>query len=165
MKVKGVKFMRLRKLLVIPFAIMLLLFVQGCTNNNNLYNKREKLATDEVKIKISDISNIAKFYPVMVDNIKMEVIAVKASDGTIRTAFNACQVCADSGKGYYVQEGDYLVCQNCGNRFNKDQIGQVRGGCNPVPITNEFKIETEKNITVTKDTIKKALPIFKNWKI
>jgi hypothetical protein len=153
MKVKEVKFMKLRKILIIPFAIMLLLFVQGCTNNNNLYNKREKLATDEVKIKISDISNIAKFYPVMVDNIKMEVIAVKASDGTIRTAFNACQVCADSGKGYYVQEGDYLVCQNCGTKFSIDQIGISKNGCNPAPILDNEKYEDNGILVIPKETL------------
>lgn len=29
----------------------------------------------------------------------------------IRTAFNTCQVCYSSGKGYYVQSGNVLVCQ------------------------------------------------------
>jgi len=40
----------------------------------------------------------------------MEVLALKAKDRTIRTALNTCQVCYASGKGYYVQEGDVLVC-------------------------------------------------------
>jgi len=35
----------------------------------------------------------------------MEVLAVKAPDGTIRTAMNTCKICYDSGAGYYVQEG------------------------------------------------------------
>ena len=45
----------------------------------------------------------------------MEIVAVKALDGSIRTAFNTCQVCYNSGRGYYQQEGNELVCQNCGN--------------------------------------------------
>ena len=52
----------------------------------------------------------------------MVVLAFKASDDTIRTALNTCQVCYDSGRGYYVQEGDKLICQNCGNQFEADQV-------------------------------------------
>lgn len=54
--------------------------------------------------------------------MEMEVIAVKDSGGTVRTAFNTCQVCYSSGKGYYKQKGDKLVCQNCGNAFTMDQV-------------------------------------------
>ena len=39
----------------------------------------------------------------------IEVLAVKSSDGTIRTAFNTCQVCYASGRGYYIQQGDGLI--------------------------------------------------------
>jgi uncharacterized membrane protein len=73
----------------------------------------------------------------------MEVLAVKAPDGTIRTAFNTCQVCFGSGRGYYKQEGKTLVCQNCGNRFSLDDVEKVRGGCNPVPILENEKQEDD----------------------
>ena len=52
-------------------------------------------------IPVKNISSTAQFYPVDVDGTQMEVLAVKAPDGTIRTAFNTCQVCYDSGRGYY----------------------------------------------------------------
>lgn len=52
----------------------------------------------------------AKCYPVDVDRTRLEVVAIKASDGSIGTAFNTCQVWYDSGKGYYEQQGDLLVC-------------------------------------------------------
>lgn len=54
--------------------------------------------------------------------MEMEVIAVKDSGGTVRTAFNTCQVYYSSGKGYYKQKGDKLICQNCGNAFTMDQV-------------------------------------------
>ena len=66
---------------------------------------------ESLTIPVSDLTESAAFYPVNVDGTEMEVIAMKTSDGTIRTAFNTCQVCYDSGNGYYKQEGDKLVCQ------------------------------------------------------
>ena len=62
-------------------------------------------------------------------------------------AFNTCQVCYDSGRGYYVQEGDVLVCQNCGNRFSAEQVELIKGGCNPVPIDSENKTDDGTTIT------------------
>ena len=67
-------------------------------------------ADRDVVIQIDEITPAAKFYPVDVEGTRMEVIAVRASDGSVRTAFNTCQVCYDSGRGYYVQEGSALVC-------------------------------------------------------
>ncbi|KUK52124.1 MAG: hypothetical protein XD78_2191 [Desulfotomaculum sp. 46_296] len=75
-----------------------------------------------IKIPKSEISFTVTFYLYKLDGINMEVIAVKAADGTVRMALNICQVCYDSGRGYYIQEGNYVVCQNCGNKFYIDQI-------------------------------------------
>jgi len=94
----------------------------------------------------------------------MEILAVKASDGTVRTAFNTCQVCYSSGRGYYIQEGDVLVCQNCGNRFKMDEVEVARGGCNPVPIFKEMKEVTDTTITIPKELFAEAEGIFANWK-
>ena len=58
---------------------------------------------------------------------------LKSSDGTIRAAFDACDVCWPAGKGYY-QEGDSMVCRNCGRRFASVLVNEVKGGCNPAPL-------------------------------
>jgi hypothetical protein len=121
-------------------------------------------AAGDLKIPKSEISQTAKYYPYKVGKTTMEVVAVKASDGTIRTAFNTCQVCFDSGRGYYKQQGDVLVCQNCGNRFNADQVEQVKGGCNPVPIMKENKTDDGTNITIQKDFLVQNKDLFANWK-
>jgi len=127
-----------------------------------------KSATNEngdIVIPVEDITEEPAFYSYDELDSKMEVIAVKASDGSIRTAFNTCQVCYSSGRGYYIQEGDELVCQNCGNRFTMDQVETVAGGCNPVPILREYKEVTDESITITKEFLQEAEIIFKNWKI
>jgi len=119
----------------------------------------------DIVISIADITETATFYKAEVDNTKLEVIAVKASDGTIRTAFNTCQVCYSSGKGYYKQSGDVLVCQNCGNRFKMTQVEIHSGGCNPVPIFSENKIVTDETITIPLSYLVQQKKIFSNWKI
>lgn len=94
----------------------------------------------------------------------MEVIAVKTSDGTIHTAFNTCQVCYDSGNGYYKQEGDKLVCQNCGTSFTMDQIGESAGGCNPWLILESDRTLADDEIQISYDFLKDSADIFANWK-
>jgi len=118
----------------------------------------------DLVIPLSGITQKASFYQYNVNGTKLEVIAVKAPDGSIRTAFNTCQVCYSSGKGYYVQQGDYLVCQNCGNRFKADQVEVSKGGCNPVPIFNADKTVDGTNITISKAYLEKSKAIFANWK-
>lgn len=121
-------------------------------------------AADDLVIPISGISSTATFYPTTVNGTKIEVLAVKAPDGTIRTAFNTCQVCYSSGRGYYEQSGDVLVCQNCGNRFKMSAVEVEKGGCNPVPIMPENKTVDASNITISAAYLKQAAALFQNWK-
>lgn len=70
------------------------------------------------------------------DGILVKYFVLKSSDGVIRAAFDACDVCWYSGKGYY-QDGDYMVCRNCGKRFASVKVNEVKGGCNPAPLERE----------------------------
>lgn len=121
-------------------------------------------ASGNLIIQKSSVTSTPSFYPYEMNGTKMEVIAVKASDGSIRTAFNTCQVCYSSGRGYYKLDGNTLVCQNCGNRFSADQVEQQKGGCNPIGITKEYKTETDQSITLKKDFFEQTQKIFANWK-
>ena len=118
----------------------------------------------DLVIPLSGITEKASFYPYNLNGTKLEVIAVKASDGSIRTAFNTCQVCYSSGKGYYVLQGDFLVCQNCGNKFKADQVEVSKGGCNPVAIFDADKTVDGTNITISKSFLEKSKAIFAKWK-
>lgn len=62
---------------------------------------------------------------------------LKSSDGVIRAAFDACDVCWPAGKGYF-QSGDNMICRNCGKRFASVLINEIRGGCNPAPLTRRM---------------------------
>lgn len=65
----------------------------------------------DLTIVKSDVTDKAKFYGYQSNDTYMEVMAVHASDGTVRTALNTCRACNNSGRGYYVQEGDVLCAK------------------------------------------------------
>ena len=73
---------------------------------------------------------------------------LKSSDGIIRAAFDACDVCWPAGKGYY-QEGDSMVCRNCGRRFASVLVNEVKGGCNPAPLNRV--LDNDKLVIQVKD--------------
>ncbi len=160
----------IKKLAVIIVAVVAVVIVGGGYLNqkgqdsDNTGNTIKKVVDSNLVIQTKSVTDKPSFYPVKIDGTDMEVIAVKASDGTIRTAFNTCQVCNNSGKGYYKVEGNQLVCQNCGNRFGMDDVEVIKGNCNPVPLTKEFKTVNEDTITVSKDILKQATALFQTWK-
>lgn len=118
----------------------------------------------DIIITKSEITETATFIPYKSGSTQMEIIAVKAPDGTIRTALNTCQVCYDSGRGYYVQQGDQFVCQNCGNRFKISQVEKEKNGCNPVPILEDSKTDDGQTITISASVLKENASYFANWK-
>lgn len=71
------------------------------------------------------------------DGTVIRFFALKSHDGVVRAAFDACDVCYKSDKGYR-QEGDNMVCNNCNQQFASDRINEVKGGCNPAPLTRNI---------------------------
>lgn len=92
-----------------------------------------------VKIPIAGITDgKAHYFKVKAnDGIMVSLFVLKSSDGVIRAAIDACDVCYRSGKGY-VQEGDFMVCTNCGRKFASTRINEVKGGCNPAPLKRKI---------------------------
>lgn len=115
-------------------------------------------------IPLNEVSETVKLYPVIVNGTEMEIIAVKDSSGNIRTAFNTCQICYSSGRGYYQQQGNLLICQNCGNQFTVEQIGIEAGGCMPYPILSADKTVTNDSILISYDFLENSRKLFLNWK-
>ena len=80
----------------------------------------------------------ARWYTYQADGVDVEFFVLKSSDGVIRSAFNACDVCFLEKEGYR-QEGDEMICNNCEQRFPSELINKVRGGCNPSPLTRTIE--------------------------
>jgi uncharacterized membrane protein len=95
-------------------------------------------STDKVTYPVTTFDDgKAKFYKLKTsDGRSINFFVLKSSDGVIRAAFDACDVCWKAGLGYY-QEGDFMVCRNCGQRFASVKVNEVRGGCNPAPLSRE----------------------------
>jgi uncharacterized membrane protein len=81
----------------------------------------------------------ARFYSYPAGNgITVKYFILKSSDGVIRAAFDACDVCWREGKGYE-QKGDFMICRNCGRRFASVRVNEVQGGCNPAPLARAIR--------------------------
>lgn len=117
-----------------------------------------------LKFAVADLTEQVTLYPYEAGETYMEVMAVKDSSGTVKTALNTCQVCYNSGQGYYVQEGSTLVCQNCGNVFNIDDIEVIKGGCNPIPVMPDVKTEDGQFITISGEFLTTNATYFEDWK-
>ncbi|WP_298439569.1 DUF2318 domain-containing protein [Geobacter sp.] len=87
--------------------------------------------------KVSDGS--AHFFRYTDGGKEISFFIAKGSDGQLHTAFDSCDVCFREKKGY-VQDGDSMLCKNCGKRFQTNRIGPHSiGGCNPsyLPAAND----------------------------
>jgi uncharacterized membrane protein len=103
-----------------------------------------------LSIPVKDINDgQAHYFKVKADDgIMVNFFTVKSQDGIIRAAIDSCDVCYKSGKGY-VQQGDVMVCTNCGRKFATGKINEVKGGCNPAPLLR--KIEGDNLVVSMKD--------------
>jgi uncharacterized membrane protein len=89
---------------------------------------------EEVRIPVSEVNDgDAHYYSYDSNGVKIRYFVLKSSDGVIRAAFDTCDVCYKEKKGYR-QDGDDMVCNNCGQRFASVKINEEKGGCNPAPL-------------------------------
>jgi uncharacterized membrane protein len=86
-----------------------------------------------VKIPLSEVNDGQAHFYKYNGRKPVNFFVLRSSDGVIRAAFDACDVCFKERKGYR-QEGDLMVCNNCGQRFPSVKINVLRGGCNPAPL-------------------------------
>lgn len=76
----------------------------------------------------------AKFYRyTTAGGRELRFFVMKSADGVVRAAFDTCDICYRAKKGYH-QEGDDMVCNNCGRHFKSTDINVLQGGCNPAPL-------------------------------
>jgi len=122
--------------LLIVLATGMLLY--GCSGTANSGGKSGGLITPtngKLEIPVAHVSDgKAHHYQVKSDDGTMVTFFVlKSADGVLRAAIDSCDVCYRSGLGYY-QEGDNMVCKNCGQKFASNKINVIKGGCNPAPL-------------------------------
>lgn len=93
-----------------------------------------KAQDGDVRIPVKTIDDgYAHFFAYETGGKTVTFFVMKAADGTVRTAFDACVACNHAKLGYR-QEGKLVVCNNCGLGFQPTDIGKISGGCNPIPM-------------------------------
>lgn len=109
--------------------VLCMIVVTACSSGPH---KAVQAEGNIVKIPLTDLQpQQASFYRITLDGKEIRFFAIKGSDGQIRTALDACDVCYKEHKGYQ-QQGDVMLCRNCNLTFPIDRIGPSSvGGCNP----------------------------------
>ena len=115
-------------------------FACSSTDSDAGGSKVLKPVAGQLQIPLAKVSDgKAHHYQVKADDGTMVTFFVlKSRDGVIRAAIDACDVCYKAGKGYF-QDGDFMVCENCGQKFASNRINVVKGGCNPAPLNRVVK--------------------------
>jgi uncharacterized membrane protein len=107
--------------------------------------KYEKVRTDRgvVTIPVAKLSDgKARYYKFEESGKEIAFFAVKAADGSLKTAFDACDACYREKKGYE-QLGDKMNCKNCNQKFAINRLGpNASGGCNPGYLPHQVKGNT-----------------------
>ena len=86
---------------------------------------------NQVRIPLADLQDTAvHFYTADVNSTVIRFLVIHLNSGDYATALDACQICGTSG---YRQEGQNVVCRNCGATIYLPSIGE-NGGCNPIPV-------------------------------
>jgi uncharacterized membrane protein len=153
------------------FLILILLFsLSACSNNNsnstssNIKNKIISVKAnnqDKIVISTNNITSTATFVNYDLDGVIIQFVVVKGTDGKVRITYNTCASCSPSPNAYFKQTGEYVQCQNCGNKFHIDKIGESKDGCNPIPVDDME--QTANEITISKTSIENYKEKFENW--
>lgn len=89
----------------------------------------------DVTIPVSKVNDgQVHFFDTTIAGKDVRYFVVKAPDGSLRVAFDACDVCYPYHKGYSQIAGG-VQCNNCGRVFSAAMVDVQRGGCNPGVIT------------------------------
>jgi uncharacterized membrane protein len=113
----------------IGILLIFIIAVSGCTGSKD--------TGAVVSIPLSDVSTTVQFYTFTDNGVDITYFAVLGSDGDVRTAFDACDICG--GYKGYEQQGTDIRCRNCGRVFAIDGIGTKNNGygCWPSYLSHE----------------------------
>lgn len=89
---------------------------------------------DLVRIPLSELTDSSlHFYTADVSGTVIRFLVIHKTNGDYAAALDACQICGRAG---YRQEGQNVICRNCGASIYVPSIGD-HGGCNPVPVKSQ----------------------------
>ncbi len=97
-----------------------------------------KQESGEVRVSLADLDDKKPhFYVFQTGGKDIRFFLLRDAEGGVRAALDACHNCFRAKRGYR-QEGNTVICNNCGMSFKYENIGIVNGGCNPISITKKM---------------------------
>ncbi|HVB58659.1 MAG TPA: Fe-S-containing protein [Candidatus Acidoferrales bacterium] len=91
---------------------------------------------NQVRIPLSDLTDSSlHFYSASVNDAVIRFLVIHQTNGDYAAALDGCQICGWSG---YRQEGQNVVCRNCGATIYIPSIGES-GGCNPIKVVSHVQ--------------------------
>ncbi|MFX0114338.1 MAG: Fe-S-containing protein, partial [Candidatus Hodarchaeota archaeon] len=100
-------------ILLISFGFFAAYFLfQNVDFDLNTQSYQPKIVGSEVHIELSKISTKAQFFQYNSGGTSIKYFVVIGSDDGFHIAFDACDVCYESKKGYS-QNGNKMHCNNC----------------------------------------------------
>lgn len=104
-------------------------------------------------------NSLARYYNTELPNGKtIYFFVLKDKAGVYRATANACQICFDARMGFR-QEGDFMVCNTCGNKYPLAKIATEKGGCNPGPINPNLEVKNNQ-IIIQQSDLEKVADLF-----
>ena len=170
----------MKKISLILIAIVSLFILTGCENEkiNDTKDPNAPAGLKEVTGKIvkanldndgniiineDEITEEVVYISYEYEGVTIGLIAVRDSEGKVIVVVNTCQSCGGSPYAYFVQVGNKIQCQNCGNLFAIDDLDNLTpDGCNPIGI--EERIDKDGKITIGTEQLKGLKNKFENWK-
>ncbi len=168
----------MKKIFLIPiFAFIVVL--SGCNTDVDLSNNSSSdnasaqtsqfkgtkgdfmaLNDNKVELEASSVSDgqAHYFHTILPSGEAVYFFIVKSPDGKLRAAANGCQVCGDALQGFR-QEGNFMTCNTCGNKYPLNKIATEKGGCNPAPISPDLKVENGK-VTISVSELEEIIEYF-----
>lgn len=126
-----------KKIFSVCTAVILLFLAVAASHSFTGFFGNHSTVKDEngeILIPLNEVNDgSAHYYQYKKGGQTVKFFVIESNDGVIRAAFDACDVCFRSKKGY-TQDGDYMICDNCGRRFHSSRINVIMGGCNPAPL-------------------------------
>jgi high-affinity iron transporter len=91
---------------------------------------------NQVRIPLPELMDSSlHFYTVEMNGNVFRFLVIHKHDGDYGTALDACQICGAQG---YRQEGQNLICRNCGAAIYIPSVGDS-GGCNPIGVKSHVE--------------------------
>lgn len=136
---------------IIALIVVFLIPESNTETGSGPYAGRDR--NGNIVINAKDLSHDRVSFIRIAADSKIELLARIGDDGKVKTALGTCQSCNGSPYAYYTQEGDELICNNCGLHFPLNVIDMSGTGCHPISIPSSIISETSEGLTLDKDAL------------